>query len=292
VSAPAKPPRKRVQAMAQGRGQGERVVIPLAFDTAASITARPLEEFHHDPTQLANGLLELHRAIAADGLCVALADGFEYASADGGALEIETLCAAGTRVAASLEACRRLRATLGDGAALLAGLTGPATLARQFGVDETTAGAAFTVLVKRYCEAGCDLILACESRPADDEAAWTDALKTAANIARFHRAHALLRGVPGPLAAPVGVVFEVGTSTDEVGTSTEVGTSVNDIGTSTNEAGNEIGTPIGCNPGTPTATGDCNPGTPTAMGVVVTAAVVAPQVDLEALRRWVAMQRG
>lgn len=211
MSAPAKPPRKRVQAIVQGRGAGERLVIPLAFDTAASISARPLEDFRHDPTQLANGLLELHRTLGADGVCVALADGMELASADGGELDVDSLCSDGTRVAASLEACRRLRATLGDSAALLAGLTGPATLAVQFGIDEAAAGTAFAALVKRYCEAGCDLVLICEDAPAVDEAAWADALKTTANIARFHRAHALLLGVDGPLPAPVQVALAVST---------------------------------------------------------------------------------
>lgn len=241
MNAVTKPPRKRAQAMAQGRGQGERLVIPLAFDAAASISARPLEDFRHDPTQLANGLLEWHRALGADGVCVALADGFEHASATNGALELDALCAEGTRVAASLEACRRLRATLGDSAALLAGLSGPAMLARQFGVDEATAGAACTALVKRYCEAGCDLVLICEDEVAGDAAAWTDALKTAANIARFHRALACLRGVPGPLPAPVQVALDAAA--------------------------------------------------PTATGLIVTAEIVAPGVDLEALRAWVAAQR-
>ncbi len=246
MSGPLKPPRKRVQGMAQGRGQGERVVIPLAFDTAASISARPLEDFHHDPTQLANGLLELHKAIGADGVCVALADGFELASAAGGALDVDTLCAEGTRVAASLEACRRLRATLGDNAALLAGLTGPATLARQFGLDEAETGAAFTALLKRYCEAGCDVLLVCETETAQDGAAWADALKTAANIARFHRAQALLLGAPetsaAPLPAPVQVALEAAVSA--------------------------------------------------ASGVIVTAEVLPAAADLEALRGWVAAQRG
>ncbi len=246
VSAPLKPPRKRVQAMTQGRGQGERVVIPLAFDTAASISARPLEEFHHDPTQLANGLLELHRAIGADGACVALADGFELASAAGGALDVDTLCAEGTRVAASLEACRRQRATLGDGAALLAGLTGPATLARQFGIDEAEAGAAFTALLKHYCEAGCDVLLVCETAAAEDAAAWTDTLKTAANIARFHRAHALLLGAPASAAAPLPAPVQVALAAAE----------------------------------------------PAAAGVIVTAEIVPAEADLEALRGWVAAQRG
>ena len=197
---PAKPPRKRAQAMAQGRGAAERLVLPLAFDTAALVSARPLDDFLHDPTQLANGLLELHRALGSDGICVALADDFEYASAAGGPLNVAILTADGTRVAASLEACRRLRATLGDGAVLLAGLTGPATLAARFASDTTTAGAVFTALVKLFCEAGSDIVLVFESTAGD--AATEDALKTATNIARFHRALACGLQPGGALPVP------------------------------------------------------------------------------------------
>jgi hypothetical protein len=201
MSAPVKPARKRAQAIAQGRGAGERLVLPLAFDTAANISARPLDEFRHDPTQLANGLLELHRAIGSDGICCAL--GGEHESAAGGPLDVAALCASGTRVAASLEACRRLRATLGDGAALLAGITGPATLATQFGTDFATAATAFTALVKCYCDAGCDLVVVFEDSTPQDAEAWSDALKTAGNIARFHRALALSWDGGGPLPQPV-----------------------------------------------------------------------------------------
>jgi len=199
----AKPARKRVQAMAQGRGAGERLIVPLAFDTAASISARPLDDFRHDPTQLANGLLELHRAVGSDGICCAL--GGEHPSEAGGPLDIELLCAPGTRVSAGLEACRRLRATVGDAAALLAGVTGPATLAARFDTDFATATAAFTALVKRYCDAGCDVIVVFEESQPGDADAWTDALRTAGNIARFHRALALSWDRDGPLPQPVKV---------------------------------------------------------------------------------------
>jgi len=206
MSAAVKPARKRAQAMAQGRGAGERLVLPLAFDTAASISARPLDEFRHDPTQLANGLLELHRAVGSDGICCAL--GGELESAAGGPLDADALCVPGTRVAASLEACRRLRATLGDGAALLVGVTGPATLATQFGTDFATAAAAFTALVKRYCDAGCDLVVVFEDSLAQDAGAWSDTLRTAGNIARFHRALALSWDGGGPLPQPVKLALD------------------------------------------------------------------------------------
>ena len=45
--------RKRAQAIAKGRGRDHRVIVPLAFETAARISARPLDAFRNDPTQLA-----------------------------------------------------------------------------------------------------------------------------------------------------------------------------------------------------------------------------------------------
>ena len=201
-----KPARRRAQAIAQGRGRNDRLVIPLAFEVAARISARPLEEFRNDATQLANGLGELQQALAADGLVCALANRMELASAAGGGLDVERICAQGP-VGASLEACRRLRAVQGDEAALLAGLTGPATLATQFGVDVATAALAFGALVKAFCEAGADVLLLWEDEDVDtgtDD--WQDGVKTAANIARFHQASLLgwnVAGLPAPRKMPL-----------------------------------------------------------------------------------------
>ena len=65
------------QAIAKGRGRDARVIVPLAFEVAARISARPLDAFRNDPTQLTNALTELHGAIRADGIVVALAAGME-----------------------------------------------------------------------------------------------------------------------------------------------------------------------------------------------------------------------
>lgn len=195
-----KPARKRVQAMAQGRGRGERVVIPLAFGVAARIAARPLAQFLTDPTQLANGLGELQQAIDADGSVCALAGGMELASAAGAGLDSACIAAQGP-VAASLEACRRLRQSHGDELALLAGLTGPATLARQFDADRAAAAEVFAALVKAFCSAGADVILLIEEAAVPDDEIYADGLRTAANIARFHQA-LLLGQSPGLLPQP------------------------------------------------------------------------------------------
>lgn len=203
-----KPARRRVQAMAQGRGQTERLAIPLAFDVAACISARPLDAFHHDPTELANGLSELQRAIGSEAVCCALADNIEWRSAAGGPLDPDALIAPGTPLAASLEACRRLRATAGDALALVAGLSGPATLAARFGVTLTTAGEAFATLVKTFCGAGTDVVLVFEDSAIGDQDVWNEAVRTAGNIARFHRALAVSVSSSGALPVPAQCALE------------------------------------------------------------------------------------
>jgi len=192
---------KRARAIVQGRGRDHRVVVPLAFEVAARISARPLEDFLVDPTQLANGLGELQRAIAADGIVVACADGIERASASSGVLDPAAMLTQGP-LGASLEACRRLRATFADSAALVAGLSGPATLAAQFGIDMTSAGGAFGELVKAFCEAGAQLVLVFEDADSGFDETWQGVVNTAANIARFHQAGLMGWGIPS-LEAPV-----------------------------------------------------------------------------------------
>lgn len=197
-----KPARKRAQAIAQGRGRSERVVIALAFEVAARISARPLAEFRNDATQLANGLGELQQALQADGVVCALASRMEWESAAGTGLDVDHIVAHGA-VAASLEACRRLREVHGDNLALLAGLTGPATLAAQFAVDVNAACIAFGALVKAFCAAGADVIVLLEDTDSEcSSEAWQDGVKTAANIARFHQASLLAWNGMGGLAAP------------------------------------------------------------------------------------------
>lgn len=203
-----KPPRKRAQAIAQGRGRHERLIIPLAFDVAARISARPLEEFRHDATQLTNGLGELQQALQADGLVCALAARMEIEAAAGAGLDVERIARQGA-VGASLEACRRLREVQGDNAALLAGLTGPATLAVQFDVDIAHACEAFAALVKAFCSAGADVILLLEdadARCASD--GWQDGVKTAANIARFFQASLWAWQGVGGLPAPHAIALD------------------------------------------------------------------------------------
>jgi hypothetical protein len=200
-----KPARKRVQAIALGRGRDSRVVIPLAFEVAARISARPLNEFRNDPTQLANGLGELHNTLGSDGIvCGLMSD--EHISATNNAFEAAALLAQ-PALAASLEATRRLRATYGDNIALLAVVFGPATLAHQFEVAIDIAVTAFLNVQKEYLNAGADLVLVMEGEGADiSSEAWSDCMTTAANVARFHQACLLgwdIAGLSPPHRVPV-----------------------------------------------------------------------------------------
>jgi hypothetical protein len=200
-----RPPRKRARAIAQGRGRDHRVVIPLAFEVAARISARPLDAFRNDPTQLANALSELNQAIGADGIICAAAGEMEWRSAGGQGLDVGRIVASGP-VAASLEACRRLRQSVGDDAALLAGLTGPATLAQQFSTSRDAAAEAFCALVKHFCEAGVDVVLVFEGDDATQEESWLAGMRTADNIVRFHQSSLLLwrgDGFPAPHKLPL-----------------------------------------------------------------------------------------
>ena len=194
--------RERARAIATGRGRDARLVVPFAFEVAARISARPLDDFFTDPTHLANGLSELHQAIGADGILCADARGMELASAGAAGLDIDHITGNG-RVGASLEACRRLRITLGNSGILLAAVSGPATLEKQFAVSGDDAAEAFAELVRRFCEAGADGIIAAESELPGDSECWEDGLLTARNIAVFYKVMMYLWDREGPLPNPV-----------------------------------------------------------------------------------------
>lgn len=150
--------------MATGRDGRTTLAVPLALRLAARIQERPIEQFRSDPTQLANGLRDLLDAVAPDGVAVTLA-AVLAPEVDGGLNGPRTECA--------LEATRRLRATVGDSAVLLAGL--PAS-----------PGAVLLDAARRFITAGVDVLLL-------DSASTAASSRTILNIARFHRVVAASR---------------------------------------------------------------------------------------------------
>lgn len=177
--------RTRVRALAQRRGDGRGIAVPLAHRPAARIQERDWTEFTCDPTQLANGLRDLADAVAPDGLAVCLPDVLLEGGPD---------LLGSEQGAAALEATRRLRASMGDRMALVACLPGP---------GEVTGGAdGVLAAAKEFLAAGADAIVVL--------GAPSGSLSTLANVARFHQALALgddeAHGLPvverRPLAEP------------------------------------------------------------------------------------------
>ncbi len=204
---PASDARSRARLLARhGRvkGTGPALVCPLVLTQAAEIEALPVEEFLTDPTKLANGLRALHRAFGNDVIVTAAADDLaacslaecNLAPAAAGAVDAGPMTSQ-PRVAAAVEATRRLAVTVED-AALAAALCGPARLAAQLarspahpGVLEDC-GAALLALAKAFLEAGADLLLLVETEPLPPTAAdgWRSAVTPLVNVARFRQAAA------------------------------------------------------------------------------------------------------
>lgn len=165
-------------------GEGT-LAVPLALATAARIQERDWETFLEDPTQLANGIRDLVDAGAPDGVQVC-DDAELLAQAAGCAL------GQGPHAAASVEATRRLRQTLGDRVALVAVLPGPGRVATAAGLTGHAAGEAVVELGQLYLAAGADVLL------VRDEGESPAPLATLSNIARFHQA--LCLSYDGPAA--------------------------------------------------------------------------------------------
>jgi hypothetical protein len=170
----ALPARQRAQAIAARRGGQHTLAVPLAPRLAAKIAERPWEAFLTDPTQLANGLNDFLEAVRPDGVSVTVAEHVTDPA----------------HREAGLEATRRLRATVGDSAVLLAVVPGDLP--------------DLVEVVKSFLEAGIDGIVLQGEAPADEA-------RTIGNVTRFHRAMAHVHGagasgLPGaelvPLDAP------------------------------------------------------------------------------------------
>lgn len=180
--------RARAQAIATRRGGRHTLAVPLALRLAARIQERPLDDFFEDPTQLANGLNELLTAIGSDGVVVTDPEVLAGEVANLPAAELSSA----PRAACALEATRRLKATIGESAVVVAVLPGPVSIAESR-ADAGTAGEVAEALGKAFLDAGIDVIVFAEPDGADcteHEAR----LRTVVNMARFHRSLTYLRG--------------------------------------------------------------------------------------------------
>jgi len=204
---PALPARSRARLLARHGRISPALVCPLVLAQAAEIEALPVPRFLTDATKLANGLLALHRSFGHDVIVTAAADDLAAIAAGAGAPAQQAV--QHPRVAAAVEATRRLAVTADD-AALAVALCGPARLAAQLGqspADEAaleTCGAVLLTLAKAFLEAGANLLLLVEAEPLSAASAdgWRSAASPLVNVARFHQAAAAV-----VLADPADAAF-------------------------------------------------------------------------------------
>jgi hypothetical protein len=208
---PASSARSRARQLARhgtldrAKGTMPALVCPLVLSQAAEIEALPPGQFLTDPTKLANGLRALHGAFGTDVIVTAAADDLAACS----------LATGHPRVAAAVEATRRLAATAED-AALAAALCGPAQLAAQLGRPPADSavleecGAVLLALAKAFLAAGAHLLLVVEAGPVPPAAAssWRSAVTPLVNVARFRQAPAavVLADPADAALAPRGAV--------------------------------------------------------------------------------------
>ena len=220
---PAPSARSRARLLARHGRVSPALVCPLVLVQAAEIEALPEERFLTDATKLANGLRALREAFgndvivtaAADDLAAVAAGDLAAARAAAATGDLATTSAAHPRVAAAVEATRRLAVTADD-AALAVALCGPARLAAELGqspVDQAaleTCGAVLLTLAKAFLEAGANLLLLVEAEPlpAASAGAWRSAATPLVNVARFHQAAAavVLADPADAAIAPRGAV--------------------------------------------------------------------------------------
>ncbi|GAC1632015.1 MAG: hypothetical protein NVS9B10_26020 [Nevskia sp.] len=215
------PWRRRLSELGRGIGKPHAPLFaPLLYGVAAQIEALPPAEVTADPTRLGKCLAELRRALGTAPFVMAAPTAMEAealgaevdravwpprvtAVAPDGVIALADFDAVWSRseaLAASIEATKRLSKTQSGEPVFLAALTGPASLlAELLGEDATPGpeayefiGRALSALSRQFAQSGASAILLCERRLPADTAAWSGALNTISNIARFHRIPALL----------------------------------------------------------------------------------------------------
>ncbi len=225
-------PRRLVQEFLQGAPASRPLFLPIIFAHGARVESVPLRAYLTNPTKISNGLRQIRGRIRADGvICYydplleaeALGATIDWSSDDGprslrwpqpsdagelpGALRSADEAAKSGRVAVAIDVIKRLKAMLRDECLLVAGVSGPYTLAAQllqFSAGETRraqdfstsaldlAADAMTAVASAFLEAGASAVVIHEDAlpvlSIDDASEWASRLGTTINIIRFYQA--------------------------------------------------------------------------------------------------------
>src|ERR1700689_5486029 len=224
-------PRQAVRGLLQSIAPQRPLLLPIVFSLGARIENVSLRNFLTNPTKISNALRQIRTHLRSDGITCYF-DPYLEAEALGGVLDWQSdakhpslrwpqpshdgelpegLCepdetAKRGRVPIAVEVIRRLKPLVRDDFLLVAGVTGPLTLAAQLGemVTSPTAGkqsppdsalslaaVVSPVVARARVEAGANVILIREEllpASAADLADWASRLASTINIVRFYEA--------------------------------------------------------------------------------------------------------
>jgi hypothetical protein len=230
-------PRQMLKGLLQGIPQTRPLFLPIVFSLGAKVENLPLREFLGNATKISNSLRQIRSHLRSDGVACYF-DPYLEAEALGAVLQWQTGdqppaiqwphhaekgevpegllspedAAKSSRVAVAVEAIRRLKSLLRDEPLLLAGVTGPFTLAARItGLHKEDAAprenfsdaalelAAETItqIASKFVEAGANVIFVQEDvvprLSVEDCEAWASLLAPAINIVRFYEALSVLQ---------------------------------------------------------------------------------------------------
>jgi uroporphyrinogen-III decarboxylase len=230
MPAPASP-RQLVQGILQGTAPTRPLYLPIVFRHGARVENVPLPAFLTNPTKISNALRQIRGRLRADGVACYF-DPLLEAEALGGIVEWQTEerppslrwprpvaaghlpdrlrtpeeAAKSGRVGVAVEVIRRLKSVLRDDCLLIAGISGPFTLAAQLTQLEADdllrapdissaldlASETISSVAKALLEAGAGVIFIREevlpALSAEGASDWASRLATTINIIRFYQA--------------------------------------------------------------------------------------------------------
>jgi hypothetical protein len=236
-------PREAVRGLLQSIAPARPLFLPIVFSLGARIENISLRNFLTNPTKISNALRQIRTHLRSDGITCYFDPNLE-AEALGGVLGWESdarhpslrwpqpshdgelpegLCAPDEtakrgRVPIAVEVIRRLKPLVRDDFLLVAGVTGPLTLAAQLAQIDTSESArkqsppdsalslaadVTPVVARALVEAGANVIFIREELlpAAADLADWASRLASTINIVRFYEALPVLLLGPQQFAA-------------------------------------------------------------------------------------------
>jgi hypothetical protein len=245
-------PRQMLKGLLQGTPPPRPLFLPIVFSLGAKVENLKLPAFFASATKITNSLRQIRTHLRSDGVACyfdayleaeALGASSHYANevdpptlqwphvAEAGELPEDLRspeeAAKSERVGVAVEVIQRMKSLLRDEPLLLAGVSGPFTLAAQLldlrpadappredfsDAALELAAATITQIASKFVAAGANLIFIQESifpvLSAEHCDAWAESLAPAFNIIRFYEAlPVLLLGDPSSFAANKEIVY-------------------------------------------------------------------------------------